>query len=341
MTAALAVLALLIGLLLGVVGETIFHRVTGEAAMAPSTPIDPLRRRRRRRWFTVAAIAVVVIVLATPAAFALWANHEFSKIPRVEVSSHLGGEGTGTNYLLVGSDNRPGVTENLADTILLIHVDSHGTKMLSIPRDLWVTIAGTGSQAKINSAYAGGNAGRLVDTVRQALGIHITRYLEVNFVAFPAVVDALGGITINFPHPAFDTHTGFRIDQAGPHHLAGADALAYVRSRYYNQIIDGKAVPDGLGDLSRQERQQTFMRAVFKKLSDSKNPLTLMRAASAMAKGVHIDDAMSLIDTFEFAWRMRKLDPNTVTLPITFAHRDGQDVLLLGPGASAVLAQFK
>lgn len=338
MTVLVAIVALLVGLALGVGGELVYHRASGEAERAG--PVDPLRRRRRR-WLAAAAIAVVVILVAIPAAFFFWANHEFSKIPRVQVSSHLGGEGNGTNYLLVGSDNRPGVSENLADTILLIHVDSHGTKMLSIPRDLWVTIAGSGGQAKINAAYAGRNPGRLVDTVRQALGIHVTRYLEVNFVAFPAVVDAIGGITIDFPHPAFDTHSGLNITQAGPNHLNGDQALAYVRSRYYNQIIDGKAVPDGLGDLSREQRQQTFMRSVFKKLSASKNPITLMRAASAMAKGVHIDDTMSLIDAFEFAWRMRKLDPNTVTLPTTFARRSGQDVLVLGPGADAVLAQFK
>jgi hypothetical protein len=66
-----------------------------------------------------------------------------------------------------------------------------------------------------------------------------------------------------------------------------------------------------------------------------------MRAASAMAKGVHIDDTMSLIDAFEFAWRMRNIDPNTVTLPTDFATRSGQSVLLLGDGAGAVLNQFK
>jgi LCP family protein required for cell wall assembly len=340
-TAALAIVAFLVGAALGVGGERAFHRVSGEAERHGDAPLDPRRRRRRRRWVTAVAVAVVLVIVAIPVAFVFWANHQFSKIPRVQVSSHLGGDGSGTNYLLVGSDNRPGVSEDLADTILLIHADSHGTKMLSIPRDLWVTIAGTGQHAKINAAYAGRNPGRLVDTVRQSLGIHVTRYLEVNFVAFPAVVDAIGGITIDFPHPAFDTHSGLNIPNAGPNHLNGQQALAYVRSRYYNQVIDGKAVPDGLGDLARVQRQQTFLRAVFKKLSDSKNPFTLMRAASAMAKGVHIDDTMSLIDAFEFAWRMRNIDPNTVTLPTDFATRSGQSVLLLGGGAGAVLNQFK
>lgn len=341
MSAFLAVISVLVGLAIGVGAERAYHRISGEAAREPAQPVTPASGRRRRRWIKITAIAVVAILVAVPVAFIVWANHEFSNIPRIQVSSHLGGDGNGTNYLLVGSDNRPGVSEDLSDTILLIHVDSHGTKMLSIPRDLYVTIAGTNQKAKINAAYAGHNPGRLIDTIRQNLGLHVTRYLEVNFVAFPSVVNAIGGITIDFPHPAFDIHSGLVVLKAGPNHLNGDQALAYVRSRYYNNVIDGRAVPDGLGDLSREQRQQTFLRAVFKKLAASKNPLTLMRAASAMAKGVYIDNTMSLIDAFEFAWRMRKLDPNTVTLPTTPATRGGQDVLLLGSGADAVLAQFK
>ncbi len=57
---------------------------------------------------------------------------------------------------------------------------------------------------------------RLIKTVQQSLGIPINRYMEVDFVTFAGLVDAVGGVTIDFPFPAFDTNTGLDIKQAGP-----------------------------------------------------------------------------------------------------------------------------
>ena len=93
--------------------------------------------------------------------------------------------------------------------------------MLSIPRDLIVQIADTNQKERINSAYnvdLGGGPARLIKTVQKSLGIPIHRYMEVDFVTFAGLVDAVGGITIDFPYPAFDNNTGLDIKtgRAGP-----------------------------------------------------------------------------------------------------------------------------
>ena len=66
--------------------------------------------------------------------------------------------------------------------------------MLSIPRDLIVTVAETGDRGRINAAYnvdLGGGPARLIKTVQKSLGIPIHRYMEVDFVTFAGLVDMM------------------------------------------------------------------------------------------------------------------------------------------------------
>ena len=78
--------------------------------------------------------------------------------------------------------------------------------MLSIPRDLYVPVAGTGGSAKINSAFNHG-PGQLVQTIQQSFGIPIHHYLLVNFDGFREAVDALGGVSMYFPGRCATTTT--------------------------------------------------------------------------------------------------------------------------------------
>ena len=121
----------------------------------------------------------------------------------------------------------------------MLRIQGSTATMMSIPRDLWVTNAKTGSAGRINAAYNDSPA-NLVRTVTRNLGIPIDHYVEVDFVSFSSMVDAMGGIDVAFPHPAFDTNSGLRIDTAGTQRLDGTQALAYVRSRHYTEVIDGK-----------------------------------------------------------------------------------------------------
>jgi LCP family protein required for cell wall assembly len=294
----------------------------------------------------VLAITAVLLVLCLLGGF-LYARSIFNRIERVEVSESLTSASQGTNYLIVGSDSRENVTEEgdagfngseapggqRADTIMLLHLEGGKAQMLSIPRDLYVPIAGTDASQKINAAYNGGPT-RLVDTVTQSLGIPIDRYMEVDFVSFAGLVDGLGGVTIDFPHPATDTGSGLNVTESGPVELNGDQALAYVRSRHYTEIIDGQQVQDPRADLGRIERQQRFLSVVIEKLSSTKNPFALARAASGMAEGLRIDDKMSMFDAMSFAWGMRGLAEPLDPLPVTNDRNDSGAVLILDEAAA-------
>jgi len=293
----------------------------------------------------VLAVVAILVFVGIVGSF-LYARSIFNRIDRVPVSSELSSASHGTNYLIVGSDTRadvkpgqPGyagagvVTGARSDTLMVLNINGGKVKMLSIPRDLYVEIAGTGNHQKINAAYNGGPK-RLVATITQDLGIPINRYMEVDFVSFAGLVDALGGVTINFPHPAIDTNSGLNITQAGPNKLNGAQALAFVRSRHYTEIINGRQVQDPRADLGRIQRQQEFLRVVFAKLSKTKNPFRLAHVANGMAGGLHIDDKMSLFDALRLGWAMRGINPQSLVLPTTPARRNGADVLLLQQDAA-------
>jgi LCP family protein required for cell wall assembly len=308
---------------------------------------------------------LLLVLLLAPlllGALGYWyASSKFNSIERVAVSDVLtpaGGEGT--NYLIVGSDSRdavvaqggtdPNVQPNeespsgqRSDTMLLLRTTGDGAQMMSIPRDLFVTLP-DGDEGRINGAYNDG-PGALIQTIQSNLDVPIHRYIEVDFVTFAGLVDALGGITIGpdvIPCPAVDERSGLNLPTAGPVEMDGQTALSFVRSRHYTEICDGVPRTDPTGDLGRVVRQQAFLRTVLADAGNSRNPITLMRIADSVSGGLRIDDGMSLMDAVRFAWRMGKLDPVSVELPTEgFRTSGGAAVLRLADGSDAALGQFR
>jgi LCP family protein required for cell wall assembly len=319
-------------------------------------------RLRRVRWRRVVLVTAVVLVLALLGSF-LYARSVFNRIDRVEVSGSLTSASSGTNYLIVGSDSRENVAEegdagfngtedqvtgSRADTMMLLHLEGGKAQILSIPRDLYVTLSCTGGGEKINAAYNtnldGGGPECLVDTITESLGIPIDRYMEVDFVSFAGLVDSLGSITIDFPFPARDTESGLNVPQAGPVELNGDQALAYVRSRHYQELKDGQWVEDPLADIGRQARQRAFLTEVIGKLSDTRNPFSLASAASDMSTGLRIDDEMTLFDAIRFGWGMRGKTPEPldITDALTNDRNDAGAVLILDEEiADPILEQIR
>ena len=295
---------------------------------------------RRLRWRRGLAITAVLLLLAMLGGY-LWARSVWNRIDRVDVSAVLSDGGNGTNYLIVGSDSRdnlqegdPGFDPNAdaggqrSDTMMILHLEGGKARMLSLPRDLYVDIADTGGKAKLNSAYNGGPE-RLIKTVTDSLGVPVHRYMEVDFVSFAGLVDGLGGVTVDFENPAFDPKSGLNVTQSGPVELDGDQALAYVRSRTYTEVINGEQQVEPTGDLGRIERQQKFLRAVFSKLSDTKNPIALARAFSGMSSGLRIDDDMSMLDAFRLGWALRGIDSEALQLPVDADRNEAGAVLIL------------
>ncbi len=316
----------------------------------------PPRRTRRRVLQVALAIAVVGVVLVAAAIGYAWKIYnKIEKIPVATVLSPVkGGE---TNYLIIGTDSREGLADDVAnkdvvvgdgvsgersDTIVLMRVGSDGNRMLPIPRDLWLPIVGTSGSQRINTAIQGGPA-RLIQTVQQSLNLPVHHFVQIDFAGFLDLVDAVGGVNIEFDAPAFDDKSGLNITTAGVHKLDKDMALAYVRSRAYTRIINGKHVVDPTADLGRIQRQQTFLRAVMSEVGSTRNPLTLAKIADSVASNMKVDDALGFIDSIGLARKLARLDPESVELPVTPTRtKGGADVLLLKqPGATTALDRFR
>jgi LCP family protein required for cell wall assembly len=301
----------------------------------------------------LAVVALVVLVPVLLFAFGWW---QFSRIPRVDVDAALssGGGRSGTNYLIVGTDSREGISADdpnagafldegvsgsRTDTIMVLRLEGGTARLLSVPRDLWVTDPATGDKGRINSTFASGPA-NLVTAVTQ-LGIPIDHYLEINFVSFTKLVDAVGGITVDFETPARDTHSGLLVDEAGAQRLDGSQALAYVRSRYYEKLVDGSWQTDPTADIGRTERQRAFLTALMGELAGERNPLTLARVPGALGGGMKLDERLTFLDAVRLAWDVRGKAPEPVLLPVTpRTTSGGAAVLELQPTAGEVIATF-
>lgn len=303
-------------------------------------------KRSGLKWLMLLPLILVVGVFA----LLFKAYSTYNEIERVDLAGVLDPvSGDSTNYLLVGSDSRDafdpegssGVTGRRSDTIIVLRTTPAGSSMMSIPRDLWVTVASTGKQGRINGAYNEGPA-NLVRTVQENLDIPINHYMEVGFGSFSGLVDAIGGVTIDFPYPAYDQASGLVVDVAGPVTLTGTQALAYARSRNYTERVDGKEVKEPTADLGRQQRQQLFLRTALKEVGATRNPLTLLRVADSMSSELIIDSGLGFGEAVSFVRKLGSSDPATVMLPTEGVRKGKAAVLVLvEPEAQVVLQEFR
>jgi hypothetical protein len=168
----------------------------------------------------------------------------------------------------------------------------------------------------------------------------------MNFDGFQGLVNAVGGIDVNFPDPAKDAFSGLNITKTGCQHLDGAAALSLARSRDFQYFANGSWHFDGEGDLGRIRRQHTFIRILMGKAISAgiHNPITANSLISSAVHDVTIDNKLSTNDILGLAMRFRSLDPNglvTYTLPTAPAVVGGADVLRLQqPGGTQIVNQF-
>ncbi|HZP27875.1 MAG TPA: LCP family protein [Acidimicrobiia bacterium] len=290
----------------------------------------PLRAFARR--FAIALIAAAACMVGAVVGVNSVIDNQLDKIPRIHVATAPEPPG-GANYLLIGSDSRAFVKdatdeqifgdpkaqpETLSDTMMVIHVEpaAKRTLIVSFPRDLWVSIPGTGRMAKINSAFNGASGGpqRVIKTIEQNFGIGINHYLEVDFRSFEGIVNAIGTVPVYVPAPAIDQFTGFVAVNAGCYHLDGYDALQWVRARHI-AFLDpktGKMVEDARADIGRIARQQDFIRrlaglAVRKSLA---NPLTANDIAGNVVRHLKVDQGLSKDDIFRLIDAFRTINPD-------------------------------
>ena len=324
----------------------------------PPPPPPPYRRRRswgRRLVIGVSLLLVVVIVAI--AAGGLYLQSRLEDVRRVAPAGLTAASGGPMTVLLVGSDSRTGlepgqesfgsISGQRSDAIMLLRVDpgSGQASVLSIPRDLYLPIARTGKSNRINTAYAGG-PDRLIETITAGLGLPIDHYVEVNFDGFRGIVDAIGGMNMYFPAPARDILAELNVPTAGCVHLDGRQGLAYVRSRHYEFMEDGRWRTDPTSDFGRIGRQQDFIRRMIKKAISAgvRNPFTANELLDSFVTNVVLDDGMGTMDLVRLGLSFRSLGDGGIemmTVPTVGARVGGSSVLRLKePEASQMFNTF-
>lgn len=309
----------------------------GEVSQAQTQPKNPgvalpkSSARKSKSRYPRPVRYIRNVVLAYLAFFLVLGFHATSSLDKMPASATVSiADTAGTNWLLVGSDSREGLTDEerkelhtgsdegsqRTDTIMLIHIAESGKPtLISLPRDSYVVIpahiALDGSSVadrknKINTAYGKGGAPLLVETVERNTGLHIDHYMEVGFKGIRDITNAVGGVNMCIPADVTDKNSGLNL-LAGCQELDGKNALAYVRMRY----------ADPKGDLGRVERQQQYLSSVMKKVATLPvllNPISMWKLVNAGTESVNVGEGDSVLDVGALARAMRGLSNGNGTL---------------------------
>ena len=322
----------------------------------------PETRTRGKRSTRLIVTAVAALVTAVAGSFGIVRNvhAQLDGIQRetTATSALSPPDPLFENYLLVGSDSRAGADPSDADfnavgaegdiggqrsdTLMVMHYvkESGSVSLLSVPRDLWVAIGGGEDHQRINTAYQAGTD-VLVRTVQSALGVPIHHYIEIDFQGFKKIVDSIGGVSVCVDHPSRDKHTGLFM-KPGCSTLDGVEALAFARSRFFEQKIDGEWQVDGSSDIGRTARQRSFVEALAKSavLGIVANPFSVGKVMDGGLGAIVVDEQLNLI---EFAKKMRPAaSGNVASFPLSVYGDtiNGNSVLQLGKDAAPLLAFF-
>ncbi|GAT16522.1 cell envelope-related transcriptional attenuator [Mycolicibacterium thermoresistibile] len=288
----------------------------------PARPVRPRRPWVLRHLGRIVLTTVLVFAVAVVAGV-VWIDTELQRAPVLGQYSGRPAAGKGTNWLLVGSDSRQGLTPDQqaalttggdlgngrTDTILLVHVPAVGSgapsAMVSIPRDSYVEIPGYGGD-KINAAYSLGGPALLAQTVEQATGLRLDHYAEIGFGGFAELVDAVGGVRMCLAEPVTDPLAGIDLP-AGCQKLDGRNALGFVRSR---------ATPRA--DLDRMVNQRAFMSALLDRVVSPAvllNPLRWEPMRTAAMTALTVDAGDHVWDLARLAFALSR-GAVTATVPI-------------------------
>jgi len=274
------------------------------------------------------------VVLVVAAAGYGYFRYQWSKVSSAPCSICVAAaNGAPYNLLIIGSDSRVGETAAQAqqfgnatdaggqrsDTIKIVHVDpAAGTaSTLSIPRDTYVQLSGVPANTglstdnKINAAFGSG-PDALIQTIENTFGIPISHYVVINFFGLQDAVNALGGISMDFPYPVRDrdcstgvcyNNSGLDVPTAGCQVLDGQQALDLSRSRYFEWYQDGEWNADPTSDIGRITRQNLIIAAALDKAKSTYNPLRLNTLLSSVVHDFSKDNGLSAGDLFALSER--------------------------------------
>jgi LCP family protein required for cell wall assembly len=215
-----------------------------------------------------------------------------------------------TTFLIIGVDAReePSGLGSRTDTLMLLSIDPDRDQMrlLSIPRDLWVSPPGSNSKNRINSITTDGDFAPLVATIEALLDVSIDHLVEVDFGGFKDLTDLAGGVSVISDVALRDSHTGLSIPGGECVTLDGEQALALVRSRHTQYFDGSKWIEDPRSDFGRIARQQIFLRALTGGLLDElDDPGSIDDFVDVATKSLVVDDGLDSKKMISTAWTIR------------------------------------
>ena len=282
------------------------------------------------------SLGIVALLIGT---LLIYGNARFNSIDRTTIAAGVLSPAvaeTPINILLVGSDSRADfdakdqksfgdatrVEGQRSDSMMLVRIDPKSDEILvlSIPRDLWVRVTEENIDDKINQAFDGGPT-RLISTIQENLGLTVNHFIQVDFSGFRGVVKAIDGVRMYLPFPARDPITGLSVKTAGCTTLVGDQALAFVRSRSYQEFRNGRWHTDPTSDFGRIKRQQRFLRQTFRQSVGKvgANLVALDRMLTSILATVTVDDTFQRSEMLSLARRLRNVNPEkvvTYVLPV-------------------------
>lgn len=290
-----------------------------------------------RRRIKIGALVLVVAVLGVSIGTYFWADSKLKREVDLSKVIERPKAGDGTNYLIVGSDSREGMSAEdkkklhtgsaegkRTDSMMILHDGSNGPTLVSLPRDSNVEIPSfigsesgkryeaTGRTTKLNAAYAMDGPELLVRTVEFNTGLHIDHYVEIGFGGFAKIVDAIGGVELDIPKAFKDKNSGADF-KAGKQTLNGEESLAFVRTRY----------AFAASDLDRTKNQQKFLAALASQTATPStilNPFKLYPTMGAGLDTLVVDKDMSLWSLGKMFFAMKGVtggDGTSLNMPIS------------------------
>jgi polyisoprenyl-teichoic acid--peptidoglycan teichoic acid transferase len=265
------------------------------------------------RFMTASVVIVASIAAATSASLILYLGDIASALKSNSIGQEVKNEldpipdSGAQTIMILGSDKRNQEISGkfgLSDTTMLLRLDPdrNAIALLSLPRDLKVTIPGVGTD-KLNAAYSLGGPKLTLQTVKQLTGLHVNHLVNVDFTGFARAVNAIGCVYVDVDHRYFHQNGPYASSsdyaeinlQPGYQALCGFDALSFVRYRHTDN------------DIVRSARQQAFLREARSKVpperlvEDRKKLIKIFTTYTTS----DIDDAIQMLQVLKLFFDLR------------------------------------
>ncbi|MET8282305.1 LCP family protein [Micromonospora sp. NPDC005174] len=277
------------------------------------------RRRRRRRWQAggTALALLGVLGLGVP----LLTPERGGPPPAAE----LLGESArpvppgALNILLLGLDG-DGPAATRADAVLLVHIPADRSRpyLVSLPRDLGVSVPGHGTD-KLNSAFPSGVGSSRPEmtkgydltrrTVAELTGVQVDAGVVLTYRVLSTLTDAVGGVPVCLPDQVRSVHTR-RVFPAGCHRLDGAASVDLLRQRY--------GLPEGSQDRDRNAR--LFAAGLVRQATDRgilTDPVRLAKLLTVVGPDLVVSpDRAAVLNLLRLVPTLRTVEPVGLGLPV-------------------------